>query len=156
MTLPLPLVLLDVYPLRRRGLGWWMLAGEKLPYAVLATAGGVVAFVARQDSGSITAYAQHGMGARLALAVHTVWFSWWKSIWPAGLSPMYELPQRVDLGQARFLGALLAVAALTAALVLLRRRWPAGLAAWVQSIIVLVPISGVGHSGNHPAADPYS
>ena len=156
MTLPLTLVLLDVYPLRRHGLGWWLLAREKVPYAVLAAAGGVVAFVARQDSGSITAYAQYGVGARLALAAHTIWFSWWKSIWPAGLSPMYELPQRVDLGQARFLGALLAVATLTAALVLLRRWWPAGLAAWVQSVIVLVPISGVVHSGNQLAADRYS
>jgi len=156
MTLPFTLVLLDLYPLRRRGLGWWILAREKLPYAVLAAAGGVVAFVARQDSGSITAYAQYGVGARLALAAHTVWFSWWKSVWPTGLSPMYELPQRVDLGQARFLGALLAVAALTAALARLRRRWPAGLAAWVQSIIVLVPISGVVHSGNQLAADRYS
>jgi Flp pilus assembly protein TadD len=123
---------------------------------MLAAAAGVVAFVARQESGNITAYAQYGVGARLALAAHTLWFSWWKSLWPAGLSPMYELPQRVDLGQVRFLGAVLAVAALTATLVLLRRRWPAGLAAWAQSVIVLVPISGVVHSGNQLAADRYS
>src|SRR5229473_1347547 len=156
MTLPLTLLLLDVYPLRRRGLGWWILAREKLPYAMLAAAAGVVAFVARQEGGNITAYAQYGVGARLALATYTVWFSWWKSLWPAGLSPMYELPQRVDLSQARFLGALLAMAALTATLALLRRRWPAGLAAWAQSVIVLVPISGVVHSGNQLAADRYS
>jgi protein O-mannosyl-transferase len=156
MTLPLTLLLLDVYPLRRRGLGWWILAREKLPYAMLATAAGVVAFVARQESGNITAYTQYGAGARLALAAYTLWFSWWKSLWPTGLSPMYELPQRVDLGQARFLGALLAVTALTTALVLLRRRWPAGLAAWAQSVIVLVPISGVVHSGYQLAADRYS
>jgi len=156
MTLPLTLLLLDVYPLRRRGLGWWSLTREKLPYAILAAAAGVVAFVARQESGNITAYTQYGAGARLALAASTLWFSWWKSLWPAGLSPMYELPQRVDLGQARFLGPLLAVTALTAALVLLRRRWPAGLAAWAQSVIVLVPISGVVHSGYQLTADRYS
>jgi len=155
MTLPLTLLLLDVYPLRR-GLGWWILTREKLPYAMLAAAAGVVAFVARQESGNITAYTQYGAGARLALAAYTLWFSWWKSFWPAGLSPMYELPQRVDLGQARFLGPLLAVTAVTAALVLLRRRWPAGLAAWAQSLIVLVPISGVVHSGYQLTADRYS
>jgi hypothetical protein len=75
MTLPLTLLLLDVYPLRRRGLGWWILAREKLPYAMLAAAAGVVAFVARQEGGNITAYAQYGVGARLALASYTVWFS---------------------------------------------------------------------------------
>jgi Flp pilus assembly protein TadD len=156
MTLPLTLLLLDVYPLRRLALGWWILAREKLPYALLAGAAGVVAFIARQESGNITAYTQYGAGARLALAAYTLWFSWWKSVWPAGLSPMYELPQRVDLGQARFLVPLVAVTALTGALVLLRRRWPAGLAAWAQSVIVLVPISGVVHSGFQLTADRYS
>ncbi|MFI5324659.1 MAG: tetratricopeptide repeat protein [Candidatus Rokuibacteriota bacterium] len=156
MTLPLTLLLLDVYPLRRRALGWWILAREKLPYAMLAAAAGVVAFVARQESGNITAYTQYGAGARLALAAYTLWFSWWTSLWPAGLSPMYELPRRVDLAQTRFLGPVLAVTALTAALVLLRRRWPAGLAAWAQSVIVLVPISGVVHSGYQLTADRYS
>jgi len=156
LTLPLTLLLLDVYPLRRRGLGWRMLTREKLPYATLAAVAGVVAFIARQESGNITAYTQYGAGARLALAAYTLWFSWWTSLWPAGLSPMYELPRRVDLGQARFLGPLLVVSALTATLWLLRRRWPAGLAAWAQSVIVLVPISGVVHSGYQLAADRYS
>ena len=156
MTLPLTLLLLDVYPLRRRALGGWILLREKLPYAVLAAVAGVVALAARQEGGNITAYTQYGASSRPALAAYTLWFSWWKSIWPTGLSPMYELPQRVDLGQARFLGPLLAVTALTATLVLLRRRWPAGLAAWAQSVIVLVPISGVVHSGFQLAADRYS
>lgn len=155
MTLPLSLLLLDVYPLRRRGLGWWALAREKLPFAMLAAAAGVVAFVARQESGSITAYAQHGVGARWGLAAYSFWFSWSTFLWPAGLSPMYELPHRVDLGQARFLGPLLAVATLTATLVLLRRRWPAGLAAWAHAVIVLAPISGIVHSGNQLVADRY-
>jgi hypothetical protein len=69
---------------------------------------------------------------------------------------MYELPRRVDLGQARFFGPLLVVSALTVAFWLLRRQWPAGLTAWAQSVIVLVPISGVIHSGYQLAADRYS
>jgi len=40
--------------------------------------------------------------------------------------------------------------------VLLRQRWPAGLAAWAQSVIALVPISGVVHSGYQLTADRYS
>jgi Flp pilus assembly protein TadD len=156
MSLPLSLLLLDLYPLRRSGLGWWVLAREKLPYALLAVAAGVVAFAARQETGSITAYTQYGAGARVALAAYTWWFSWWKTFWPAGLSPMYELPQHVGLGQVRFLGPVLTVAALTVILVLLRRSWPAGLAGWAQSVIVLAPVSGVVHSGNQLAADRYS
>jgi Flp pilus assembly protein TadD len=156
MTLPLTLLLLDGYPLRRRGLGWLALAREKLPYALLAAAAAAVAFVARQESGDITGYGEYGVVARVALASYTVWFYPWKFLWPAGLSPMYELPQPVDLGQGRFLVPLLAVIAVTAAFMLLRRRWPAGLTAWAQSAIVLAPISGVVHSGSQLVADRYS
>lgn len=156
VTLPLSLLLLDVYPLGRRGLGWRVLVREKLPYAALAAATGIVAFLARQETGNITGYAQYGPGARLALAAYSWWFSLWKFLWPTGLSPMYELPLRVDLSQTWCLVAVLAVAAVTVALVLLRRRWPAGLAAWAYSIIVLVPTSGVIHSGSQLTADRYS
>jgi len=115
-----------------------------------------VAFVARQETGNITAYAQYGPGARLALGAYAWWFSLWKFIWPTDLSPMYELPRRLDLGQTWALSAVLGVAVITIALVLLRRRWPGGLAAWAHSIIVLAPISGVVHSGNQLAADRYT
>jgi Flp pilus assembly protein TadD len=156
MTLPLSLLLMDVYPLRRRGLGWRALGREKVPYVVLAAAAGIVAFVARQETGNITGYTQYGVGARLVLGAYSWWFSLWKFLWPAGLSPMYELPSRVSLGQSWFLLAVVGVAVVIVTLVLLRRRWPAGLAAWTQSVIVLVPISGVVHSGNQLTADRYS
>ena len=156
MTLPLSLLLLDVYPLRRRGLGWRALLREKVPYALLAAVAAGVALIARQETGSITAYDQYGAGARVALAGYTFWFHPWTFVWPSGLSPMYELPRSVDLAQARFLGPLLVVIAVTAVLVQQKRRWPAGLAAWAQSAIVLAPISGLVHSGNQLAADRYS
>ena len=155
MTLPLSLLLLDVYPLRR-GQSWRVLIWEKLPYAALAAAAGTVTFLARQETGNITGYAQYGPGARLALGAYAWWFSLWKFLWPSGLSPMYELPPRVDITQTWCLVALLAVAAVTLALLLLRQQWPAGLAAWAYSIIVLAPVSGMIHSGNQLTADRYS
>jgi protein O-mannosyl-transferase len=156
MTLPLTLLLLDVYPLRRLAVGWRTLAWEKAPYALLGVAAGVVAVLARQQGGNITAYDQYGPGARVALAGYTFWFYPWKLVWPVDLSPMYELPARVDPGQSRFLLPMLGTIALTGALLALRRRWPAGLAAWTSSAIVLAPISGAVHSGSQIAADRYS
>ena len=156
VTLPLTLLLMDVYPLRRRALGWPALVAEKLPYALLAAGAAALAVVARQEGGNITAYEQYGVGARIALAGYTFWFYPWKLVWPAGLSPMYELPPRIGPGQWRFLGPLIAVAIVTTVLVALRRRWPAGLAVWLSSAIVLAPISGLVHSGSQLAADRYS
>lgn len=156
MTLPLTLLLLDVYPLRRRAVGWRVLAWETLPYALLAVGAGAIAVLARQEGGNITAYGRYGGGARVALTGYTFWFYPWKLIWPTALAPIYELPARVDPWQWRFLIPLAGTVAVTAALVALRRRWPAGLAAWVSSAIVLAPISGVVHSGSQLAHDRYS
>ncbi len=46
--------------------------------------------------------------------------------------------------------------AVTAALAVLHRRWPGGLAAWAHSAIVLAPVSGLVHSGSQLAHDRYS
>jgi protein O-mannosyl-transferase len=156
MTLPLTLLVIDVYPLRRRSLGWRGLLIEKIPYALLAGVAALLAVLARQESGNITAYGRYGTGARVALASYTFWFYPWKFVWPTGLSPMYELPARVDPLEPRFLFPLIAVIVITAVLVALRRRWPAGLSAWTYSAIVLLPVSGLVHSGNQIAADRYS
>jgi len=41
----------------------------------------------------------------------------------------------------------------TVAVWLLRRRWPAGLAIWASYLVMLAPVSGVVHTGNHLGAD---
>ena len=156
MTLPLTLLVLDLYPLDRRRLGWRRLLIEKLPYAALGAAAAALAVATRQESGNITSYEQYGPGARLALAGYSFWFYPSRLVWPAGLSPIYELPPRVDLADWGYLGPALAVVAVTAALVLLRRRWPGALAAWAHSAIVLAPVSGLVHSGSQLAHDRYS
>src|SRR5207247_9510508 len=77
-------------------------------------------------------------------------------VWPRGLSPLYELPGSVDLIQWRFLGPLLGFGVVTASAVLLRHRFPAGLATWVHSVAAVAPVSGVLHSGIQLAADRYA
>ena len=156
LTLPLTLLLLDVYPLRRRVLGWRGLLVEKLPYALLAAGAAGMAIGVRQDSGNITDYGRYGVGARVALTGYTIWFYPWKTFWPSGLAANYELPAQVRLAEPRFVVALIAVVAITAILIRLRRRWPAGLTAWISSAIVLAPISGAVRSGEQLAADRYS
>ena len=156
LTLPLTLLLLDVYPLRRRALGWRGLLVEKLPYALLAAGAAGMAIVVRQDSGNLTDYGRYGVGARVALTGYTLWFYPWKTFWPSGLAANYELPAQVRLSEPRFVVALVAVVAITAILIRLRRRWPAGLTAWISSAIVLAPISGAVRSGEQLAADRYS
>jgi cytochrome c-type biogenesis protein CcmH/NrfG len=51
---------------------------------------------------------------------------------------------------------MVAVPAITVALFALRRRWPGGLAAWVYSALLVLPVSGAVHAGHQLAHDRYS
>ena len=158
MMLPAALLVLDVYPLRRRrqGVGWGALVREKLGYLVLAGAGAVVALVAVRQGALVTGYGEYGVGARAVMTVYSLFFYPWKFLWPVDLSPMYELPARIEPGAWKFVVPLVAVPVITVGLLALRRRWPGGLAAWVYSALLVLPVSGAVHAGYQLAHDRYS
>jgi Flp pilus assembly protein TadD len=164
MVLPPVLVVLDVYPLRRLGgrrRDWvspaaravWL---EKIPFALLGTAGAVITYYAQNANSFITPLERYPLSARPAMVAHSLWFYLEKTLLPWGLSPLYELPARVSLGDPKFLLPALGVTAITATVVLLRHRWPAGLAAWVYYTIALGPVVGIVHSGHQLVNDRYS
>jgi Flp pilus assembly protein TadD len=156
MTLPLSLFLLDAYPLRRGARGGRTLIIEKLPWLILAAAGAAVAVFARGHGGSWTSYAEHGLGARIALAAYSLGFYPLKFLWPAGLSPLYELPVQVHPFAPRFVAAGVAVIAVTALLVWRRRQLPGLLVAWLHAAVAVAPVSGLAHAGSQLVADRYS
>ena len=156
MTLPLSLLLLDAYPLRRWARGVRALLVEKIPWVALAGAGAMLAVFARGHGASWTSYADHGLAARVALAAYSLAFYPLKFIWPSDLSPLYELPGRVNPLEARFVASALAVIAVTALLVLLRRRIPGALVAWLHAAVAVAPVSGLVHAGSQLVADRYS
>jgi len=164
MVLPAALIVLDVYPLRRLGGRWreWVAPAaravwvEKIPFVVLGVAGAAVGYYAQNTNSFITPLERYPMTARPAMVFYSLWFYLEKTIVPRGLSPLYELPVRVGLLDRQFLLPALAVTAITATVVLLRRRWPAGLAAWVYYAIALGPVIGIVHSGHQLTCDRYS
>jgi protein O-mannosyl-transferase len=156
MTLPLTLLVLDVYPLRRLRLGWPALIREKLGHFALAAVGALVASWAVTRGAGWTSYGDYGIGARLAMTGYSFWFYPWKLVWPEKLSPLYELPAHIGLLDARFLWPTIGVVVVAVLLLLGRRRLPGALAAWVQSMIVLAPVSGIAHAGHQLAHDRYS
>lgn len=156
MPLPLVLLLLDIYPLRRSRDGWKRLLVEKLTYGALAVGTALVALIALPHGGAVTSYERYGPLARVGMVAYSLVFYPLKLAWPMYLSPMYELPARVELGAWPFRPALLILAAVTATLVLGRCRWPWALAAWTYSAVMVLPVSGVVHSGTQIVNDRYS
>ena len=156
VSLPVTLLILDVYPLRRaQGRGWTVLR-EKGPYFVVAGVGTVVILFARNQGAQWSAFSQFGVDARLAFAAYSFWFYPASTVWPIGLTPLYEVPVSPGLLHGRFLAPLLALLVVTGALVLLRRRLPGVLAAWLHSAVVVAPVSGLAHSGSQLVSDRYS
>jgi tetratricopeptide (TPR) repeat protein len=162
MTLPLILVLLDIYPLGRLGGTWRQWAGprarwiwaEKIPYVLLALAAGTLATYALRSIAE--PLGARTLASRVAVACYGLGFYVWKSVLPFSIAPLYEIPPAVDPLARPIVASALAVAGLTAILLLLRRRWPAGLAAWVAYAILLVPVSGIVQSGSQIVAARYS
>ena len=156
MSLPVTLLILDVYPLRRWRNRWRSALGEKVPYAVVALLGAVVVLVARARGAQLSSFTAYGFDARIAFVVHSLWFYPSSLIWPAGLSPLYEVPARASVLHWPFWGAGLGLAVVTTFLFLLRHRFPGGLAAWIHSAAVVAPVSGIAHSGTQLVSDRYS
>jgi protein O-mannosyl-transferase len=158
MTLPLLLLVLDWYPLRRlQGLSWSegnrRVLVEKIPFFAVALAGAEISYWAVARDGLLTKYS---LPSRIAMALYSVVFYVSKTVLPTDLSALYELPSHVDVLDPQFLGAAIAVALLSVALVALAPRWPAGLAAYAWYAIMLVPVGGLVHAGHQLAHDRYS
>src|SRR5439155_804333 len=115
---------------------------EKAPYAALALGAAALAFVAQQHQPAMRTLAQHGALQRTAQAAYGLSFYLWKTVAPWRLSPAYLLEGRLDPAAPRYLLSLLAVAGITALLVLIRRRWPSGLVAWVCYAAIVSPVRG--------------
>jgi protein O-mannosyl-transferase len=154
MTLPVVLLLLDVYPLRRplqRGL-----LVEKAPFFVLTAISAVVTIVAMRTDAEFTSIAAIPVGTRMLVVLHAFGFYASRLLVPLDLAPFYELPLAMGLHDPRFAISAGAVLATTAVLVGLRRRCPAALAAWLAYLVLLLPVCGVLQQGAQLVADRYS
>ena len=157
VTLPAILLVLDVYPLRRLArVGVGRLLREKVALFLVSVAGAMVIAIALGQGAQLTGPDSYGVVARVAVAAYSFCIYPLRALWPMSLSPLYEMPSQVSLSEPRFGLALVASLLVTALLILARRRWPAGLATWVCSVIMLAPTSVALRLGADLAPDRYS
>jgi Flp pilus assembly protein TadD len=164
VTLPVALLVLDVYPLRRLGGGpgmwcgplvrrvWW----EKVPFFLFAAGAAVIAPLAQSEAGAVAALRVHGVVARLAQSLYGLAFYLWKTILPTDLSPFYEVPRNLDPFAWPFVLSGAIVVTITIGLLVLRHRSPAGLASWICYVAIVAPVLGFVQSGRQMVADRYS
>jgi hypothetical protein len=157
LLLPAALILLDVYPLRRLSRrGWRALLGEKIPLLLVMLVGAVVIVRAVREGAVLTQASEFGAVARISVLAHSFLVSVARFIWPLALSPLYEMPARVSVLESRFGLALGATVLITVVLILARRPWPGGLAAWTFSALMLAPTGMAVRMGADLAPDRYT
>src|SRR5207244_8873705 len=130
VNLPVVLVILDVYPLRRLGgpIGWRSEPArrvyvEKIPFVLLAAAS-AIAVIAQSSVHAAVSLAQLSVPGRLAVSAYGLSLYLWKMVVPVNLSPLYELRPPLNPGATPFLLSYGVVVALTALALALRRRAP--------------------------------
>ena len=153
VTLPLALLLLDGWPLRRTALGLRRLLVEKIPYAVLAAAAGA-ATIAAQGEGIATG-ATFPLAVRLGNAVISYVRYLALFAWPADLAVFYPLYED-DVTVAKVVACAALLLAITGIALALARRLPYVLVGWLWFLGTLVPTIGLVQVGAQAMADRYA
>jgi tetratricopeptide (TPR) repeat protein len=153
MTLPIALLLLNVYPLRRLDRGSASavrVARELAPFVVLAIAAAAVSVIA------LNAHWQLSASEKIAVSAYGFSFYVWRTIAPVHLSPLYPMPEHIDPSAPRYLAAYAVVAAYVAVAWAARRRWPGVATSMIAFFAILLPMLGAVQNGNVIAADRYT
>lgn len=148
VTLPFVLLLVDVWPLRRR-----LLLREKIPFFVLSAASATVTYLAQAGSGAVDALPVP-LGFRLENAVLSYWIYIEKMFWPAGLAVFYPYPQEIPAWQAA--AVALAILAISAVALRAWRTRPYLAVGWFWYLGTLVPVIGLIQVGAQARADRYT
>jgi tetratricopeptide (TPR) repeat protein len=152
VTLPLVLLLLDRWPLRR-GTSLRLVV-EKMPLLALAGAAGLMEMVAAQRAGAVGHLARFPLEARLANALVSYARYLGKTVWPSGLAVFYPYPSAWPAPQLA--GAAVLLLAVTVLAIVQMRRRPYLLVGWLWFLGMLLPVSGVVQAGSQAMADRFT
>ena len=170
VTLPMVMLLLDWWPLRRVGRlhcvsaqqarGKWQVAGvrsliwEKIPFFLLGAISCVVTFIVQQKGGAVGALTVVSVSDR----INNVFVSYarylGKTVWPMTLAIPYPLPGHWPFWPV--LGAVVLFAILCAAAGWWGRKFPFVMVGWFWFVGMLVPVIGLVQVGDQAMADRYT
>ena len=157
MTIPVVLLIIDAYPLRRFGPGAPLKRArgillEKILFLLPAVVFAVLAL----RSTPLAEGAHTRVAERLAQSSYGLCFYLWKTVFPHPISPLYLLDRSFDPTDIKYVLCGTAVIAVTAWLVLRRRARPWALAAWALYVVIVSPVIGLVQSGPQLAAVRYT
>ncbi len=164
VTLPLTLLLLDIWPLRRinwemppraRMLLAWHLILEKIPFIVLSVGVGLITIFIQHRLGAMATLKAYPLNYRLGNSLLATGIYLKQTFWPLHLSAFYPIyPERLTRWAMVGIGVLLA-ATTWVAIRKLRDR-PYLFVGWFWYLITLLPVVGLLQVGAQAHADRYT
>ena len=149
VTLPVVLILIDFWPLRR---GLQLV--EKIPFFVASLASSIVAFVAHQRGGAVATLEVIPLASRIENALITYVVYILKTFWPTHLAIFYPYPLQSLVAPAILCGiALIIISALLVRAYQQRSYLAVG---WVWYLVTLLPVIGIIQTGSQARADRYT
>ena len=164
VTLPLVLLMADVWPLGRLRIGragtaspaerpFRALLWEKLPLVLLALCAAIVTFLAQLRQGAVGDLATLGPGLRIGNALVSYAEYIRMTVWPVGLSFFYPMPESIP--GWTIAGSVVLLAGVTAAVIVRWRRWPWLAVGWFWYLATLLPVIGLVQVGEQARADRF-
>ena len=170
VTLPLVMLLLDWWPLKRIAGGGRQNAEageratfnlqlstrlkEKWPFFALGAVSCLVTFVVQQKGGAVAALTRYPPSERLGNAFVSYARYLGKAFWPGGLATPYPHPGHWPWGVVSLAVALFAVVCFAA--VWWAKRFPFAPVGWFWFVGMLVPVIGLVQVGDQSMADRYT
>jgi hypothetical protein len=153
VSLPLVLLLLDVWPLGRMGWNGRALGSarpflEKIPLFAMAAAVGIIAFLVRRV-GDPVGWADRWPHVPVGYVVYLK-----RIFWPIGLATPY--PPAGAPTTLQVSGAAILLVAVTALAIRCRRRQPYIAVGWLWFLVTLLPVIGIVQIGGYPMADRWT
>lgn len=164
VTVPIILILLDIYPLRRTALtisspdliSYRQLGLEKLPFLAFTLVSVIITILAQQSAGAIVDHDTVDLTTRLFNAFNSLIFYLAKWVMPVSLSPFYLLSTYHLTDYTVFLPVLASILITLVSGYFWYKGHYAWLITWLFYVVTLSPMLGIIQVGSQAAADRYT
>ena len=165
VTLPLLMLLMDYWPLRRYGHDspndpqhagsgcLFTLIREKIPFFLLSLLSCIITMIAQNRGGAIQSITNLSFGLRMQNAIDSYVRYVYKTLYPVDLAVFYPLRPAIPLWQTVL--ELVLIVAITVAAIRMRQRSPYLAVGWLWFLVSLVPVIGIIQIGDQSIADRY-
>ncbi len=152
LALPLMMLLLDYWPLKRLS---WGAVKEKIPFFVIAGLSAVVTYISQTSVGEAELAGGYGLKGIWLVPCHNIVFYLFKIIWPVNLSSHYAFPEQLGLSNPMILAGVIGTCILLTALAVSLKWTRVFVVGWLIFFVVIIPTMQILRFSNVIASDKF-